>query len=396
MPRISHRVAAIEESATMAISNRARILQAEGRDVISYGAGEPDFPTPAHVVEAAAEACRNPRNHKYTANAGLAELREAIATVTGRDGGPAVQPSQVLVTNGGKQAVFQTIAALVDDGDEVIVPAPYWVTYPEAVALAGGVPVAVETDAAAGFKATVDQLEATRTARTKLLIFVSPSNPTGAVYTAEEAAEIGRWAGEHGIWVMTDEIYQHLVYGDTTFSSLPVLAPELEDRWVIVNGVAKTFAMTGWRVGWMIGPADVINAANNLQSHATSNVANVSQMAALAALTGPMDAVEEMRQAFDRRRRMMHAMLDAIPGATCVEPTGAFYCFPDFRELIGGEIKGQPIGSSMDLAAALLDHAEVACVPGEAFGAPGYARFSYALGDADLERGLARVQDLLA
>ncbi|MGF1666148.1 MAG: pyridoxal phosphate-dependent aminotransferase [Acidimicrobiia bacterium] len=395
MARIAARVGAIEESATMAISNRARELKATGRDVVSYGAGEPDFPTPAHIVEAAVEACRDPRNHKYTANAGLAELREAIAMVTRRDGGPSVSPGQVLVTNGGKQAVYQSFAALVDEGDEVLIPAPYWVTYPEAVLLAGGKPVSIPTDSASGFKVTVEQLEAATTDRTKLLVFVSPSNPTGAVYTPEETAEIGRWAGERGIWVMTDEIYQYLIYGDTAFSSIPVVAPELEDRWVIVHGVAKTYAMTGWRVGWMIGPNDVIKAAGNLQSHATSNVANVTQRAALAALLGPMDPVEDMKVAFDRRRRLMHSMLDAIPGVTCVEPTGAFYCFPDFRGLLGTEIKGRQIESSMDLCSLILDEADAAAVPGEAFGAPGYARFSYALGDDDLVRGLERVQDLL-
>ncbi len=395
MARIATRVGAIEESATMAISNRARELKASGRDVVSYGAGEPDFPTPGHIVEAAVEACRDPKNHKYTANAGLAELREAVAMVTARDGGPSVSPGQVLVTNGGKQAVYQSFAALVDEGDEVLIPAPYWVTYPEAVLLAGGKPVSIPTDSAAGFKVTVDQLEAATTDRTKLLVFVSPSNPTGAVYTPEETAEIGRWAGERGIWVMTDEIYQYLIYGDTAFSSIPVVAPELEDRWVIVHGVAKTYAMTGWRVGWMIGPNDAIKAAGNLQSHATSNVANVCQQAALAALLGSMDPVEEMKVAFDRRRKLMHSMLDAIPGVTCVEPTGAFYCFPDFRELLGTEIGGRRIESSMDLCSLILDEADAAAVPGEAFGAPGYARFSYALGDDDLVRGLERVQDLL-
>lgn len=395
MARISTRVGAIAQSATMAISSKAAELKAAGGDVISYGAGEPDFPTPDHIVEAAVAACRDPRNHKYTANAGLAELREAVAMVTTRDGGPPVDPTQVLVTNGGKQAVFQTFAALVDDGDEVLIPAPYWVTYPEAVLLAGGVPIEIPTDSESGFKVTVDQLEAATTERTKLLVFVSPSNPTGAVYTSEETAEIGRWAGDRGIWVMTDEIYQHLVYGDTTFTSMPAVAPELEDRWVIVNGVAKTFAMTGWRVGWMIGPPDVIRAAGNMQSHATSNVANVCQRAAVAALLGPMEAMGEMRLAFDRRRHIMTSMLDAIPGVTCVEPRGAFYCFPDFRSLLGTEIKGRTVDSSLELCGLLLDESGAAAVPGEAFGAPGYARFSYALGDDDLVRGLERVQDLL-
>jgi aspartate/methionine/tyrosine aminotransferase len=392
--RVSQRLSAIEESATMAITARARRLREAGRDVISFSAGEPDFPTPAHIVEAAIAAASEPKYHKYTDNAGLPELREAVAAVTARDCGIEVAPRQVLITNGGKQAVFQGFAALIDEGDEVLIPAPYWVTYPEAVKLAGGIPVEVPTDESTGFKATVDQLEAAITERTKLLVFVSPSNPTGAVYDEGETREIGRWAAERGIWVLTDEIYQHLVYGDTPFTSLPAVTPELGDRWVIVNGVAKTFAMTGWRVGWLIGPPDVVEAANRLQSHLTSNVANVSQRAALAAITGPMDSAREMQAAFDRRRRRMHEMLAATPGVTCVEPQGAFYCFPSFRSLLDGRIDG--ITTSLDLAALILDEAEVAMVPGEAFGAAGYGRFSYALSDADLERGLTRMQGMFA
>ena len=391
MARVSQRLGSIAESATMAISNRAKVMRTEGRDVVSYGAGEPDFPTPAHIVEAAAEAVRDPKNHKYSANAGLPELREALVDVTARDSGVTVDPSRILVTNGGKQAVFQSFAALLDPGDEAIVPAPYWVTYPEAIKLAGGVPVPVETDGASGFKATVDQLEAAATDRTKMLVFTSPSNPTGAVYSAEETAAIGQWAGERGIWVVTDEIYQHLVYGDAAFTSIAGV-PALEDRWVIVNGVAKTFAMTGWRVGWMIGPNDVVKAAANHQSHLTSNVANVSQRAALAAVTGPLDEAWKMREAFDRRRRKMVEMLNAIDGVDCVEPHGAFYCFPDFT----GAMAKTGHESTLDLAADLLEKAEVAIVPGEAFGAPGYARLSYALADEDLERGLVRLAEYLA
>ncbi|MDH3248147.1 MAG: pyridoxal phosphate-dependent aminotransferase [Acidimicrobiia bacterium] len=391
MARVSQRLGSIAESATMAISNRAKVMRTEGRDVVSYGAGEPDFPTPAHIVEAAAAAVRDAKNHKYSANAGLPELREALVGVTARDSGVTVDPSSILITNGGKQAVFQAFAALLDPGDEAIVPAPYWVTYPEAIKLAGGVPVPVETDGAGGFKATVDQLEAAATDRTKMLVFTSPSNPTGAVYSAEETAAIGRWAGERGLWVVTDEIYQHLVYGDAAFSSIAE-TPALEDRWVIVNGVAKTFAMTGWRVGWMIGPNDVIKAAANHQSHLTSNVANVSQRAALAAVTGPLDEAWKMREAFDRRRKMMVEMLNAIDGVDCVEPHGAFYCFPDLT----GAMAKTGHESTLDLAADLLEKAEVAIVPGEAFGAPGYARLSYALSDEDLERGLIRLADYLA
>jgi aspartate/methionine/tyrosine aminotransferase len=388
MSRVSQRLGAIAESATMAITGRARDMRAAGRDVISYGAGEPDFPTPAHIVEAAVEACRDPRNHKYSANVGLPELRDAIVSFTAATGGVETGPDRVLVTNGGKQAVFESFAALLGPGDEAIVPAPYWVTYPEAIRLAGATPVPVPTDSSSGFKVSVEQLEEARTPRTKVLVFVSPSNPTGAVYTAEETAAVGRWAGEHGIWVITDEIYHRLVYGDASFVSMPATVPELHDRWVVVNGVAKTFAMTGWRVGWMIGPPDVVRAAGNMQSHLTSNVSNVSQRAAIAALTGPMEPVEEMRLAFDRRRRTMHRMLNAIPGVTCVEPLGAFYCFPDFH----GILEEGRFENTIELAAHVLEDAGVAMVPGEAFGAPGYARLSYALSDDDLERGLERLE----
>lgn len=389
MARVSQRLAGIAESATMAISNKAKEMKAAGRPVISYGAGEPDFATPSHIVEEAIAAAQDPKYHRYSANAGLPELRAAVADVTSRDSGVTVGASNVLITNGGKQAVFQAFAALIDPGDEVLVPAPYWVTYPEAIKLAGGVPVPVPTDQANGFRATIDQLEAATTDRTKLVVFVSPSNPTGAIYSPEETAAIGRWAGEKGIWVLTDEIYQHLVYGDTPFTSIAP-SPELEDRWVIVSGVAKTFAMTGWRVGWMVGPVDVIKAAANHQSHCTSNVANVSQRAAWAALTGPMDAVEQMRRAFDHRRRTMVSMLEDVPGLTVVEPEGAFYCFPSFEQHLTPQ--GGRFESTLDLAAAVLEKAEVAMVPGEAFGAPGYARLSYALSDEDLVVGLERLR----
>ncbi len=395
MNRVAQRLAAISESATMAISNRASVMRASGLDVISFGAGEPDFPTPDHIVEAAAAACRDPRNHKYTANAGLPELRGVIAAVTAEAGGPTVEVNQILVTNGGKQAVYQAFAALLDPGDEALVPAPYWVTYPDAIALAGGIPVPVPTDDSTGFRVTVEALEAACTERTKLLVFVSPSNPTGAVYTAEETRTIGQWAARRGIWVVTDEIYQHLVYGDSTFTSMPSVAPELGDRWVIVNGVAKSYAMTGWRVGWMIGPADVIKAAANHQSHCTSNVANVSQRAALAALTGPQEPVEQMRLAFDRRRRIAVEMLNAIPGVSCVEPHGAFYAFPNFTGLLDRDLGGITFQTGLELGAAILEKAQVAVVPGEAFGAPGYARISYALSDENLRKGLERIHEFV-
>ncbi|HVE47336.1 MAG TPA: pyridoxal phosphate-dependent aminotransferase [Acidimicrobiales bacterium] len=394
--RISARVAAVAESATLAIDAKAKALKAAGEDVIGFGAGEPDFPTPAHIVDAAIAACRDPENHRYTAAAGLPELREAIAAKTARDSGLEVKASQVLVTNGGKHAIYNCFATLVDAGDEVLIPAPYWTTYPEAVALAGGVPVVVATDESTGYRATVAQLEAARTDRTKLLVFVSPSNPTGAVYPQDEVEAIGRWAAEHDVWVMTDEIYEHLVYGSATFSSLPVVAPELGDRWVVVNGVAKTYAMTGWRVGWMIGPTDVVTAAANLQSQATSNVANVSQRAALAAVTGDLTAVQEMRAVYDRRRRRMVELLNAIPGVECPEPEGAFYAFPSVNKLLGRPVRGHTPGTSLDLAAVILDEVRVALVPGEAFGAPGYCRLSYALADDELEEGVGRIASLLA
>jgi aspartate aminotransferase len=394
--RISARISAITESATLAVDAKAKALKAAGRPVIGFGAGEPDFPTPDYIVEAAQRACAQPRYQKYTPAAGLPELREAIAVKTARDSGLTVPASQVLVTNGGKHAVYQAFATLLDPGDEVLLPTPYWTTYPEAITLAGGVPVLVHTDETSGYRATVEQLEASCTARTKVLLFVSPSNPTGAVYPPEQVAEIGRWAADRGLWVMTDEIYEHLVYGDARFVSMPVVAPELADTCVVLNGVAKTYAMTGWRVGWMIGPADVIKAATNLQSHATSNVCNVAQAAALAAVSGDLSAVAQMRAAFDRRRKVMAAMLNEVPGVVCPLPEGAFYCYPSVRDLLGRDVAGQRPQTSSQLAEVLLDEADVAVVPGEAFGTDGYFRLSYALGDADLEEGVARIVKLLS
>ncbi|MFF7454803.1 pyridoxal phosphate-dependent aminotransferase [Kitasatospora sp. NPDC008115] len=394
--RVSARIGAIAESATLAVDAKAKALKAAGRPVIGFGAGEPDFPTPDYIVEAAVEACRDPRNHRYTPAGGLPELKEAIAAKTLRDSGYAVDASQVLVTNGGKQAIYEAFAAILDPGDEVIVPAPYWTTYPESIQLAGGVPVEVVTDETTGYKVSVEQLEAARTENTKVVLFVSPSNPTGAVYTRAEAEAIGRWAVEHGLWVLTDEIYEHLVYGDAEFTSLPALLPELADKTIVVNGVAKTYAMTGWRVGWVIGPKDVVKAATNLQSHATSNVSNVAQRAALAAVAGDLSAVHEMRTAFDRRRRTIVKMLNEIDGVVCPEPEGAFYVYPSVKALLGKEIRGQRPQSSAELASLILDEVEVAVVPGEAFGTPGYLRLSYALGDADLAEGVGRIQKLLA
>jgi aspartate aminotransferase len=393
--RISARVSAITESATLAVDAKARALKAAGRPIIGFGVGEPDFPTPDYIVAAAQRACAVPRFQKYTATPGLAELREAIAVKTARDSGYQVAPSQVIVTNGGKHAVFEAFAALLDPGDEVLVPTPYWTTYPEIIALGGGVAVPVLTDENSGYLTSVADLEAHRTDRTKVLLFVSPSNPTGAVYPPELVAEIGRWAADHGLWVITDEIYEHLVYGEARFSSIPVAAPEITDRCIVVNGVAKTYAMTGWRVGWVIAPPDVAKAIADLQSHMTSNVCNVAQAAALAAVSGDLAAVAEMRAAFDRRRVLMTGMLNDIPGVICPLPEGAFYCYPSVKGVLGREIAGRQPATTVELAEIILEEADVAVVPGEAFGTPGYFRMSYALGDDDLQEGIARMGKLL-
>lgn len=393
--RVSDRIAAITESATLAVDAKAKALKAAGRPVIGFGAGEPDFPTPDYIVQAAVDACRDPKWHRYTPAAGLPELREAIAVKTKRDSGLVVAANQVLVTNGGKQALYNAFATLLDPGDEVLLQAPYWTTYPEAIRLAGGVPVIVPSDEATGYRVDVAALEAARTPRTKVLVFVSPSNPTGAVYSPEAVREIGAWAAEHDLWVITDEIYEHLVYGSAQFSSMPVQVPDLTDRCVVVNGVAKTYAMTGWRVGWMIGPTDIIAAATNLQSHATSNVANVSQVAALAAVSGDLSAVEAMKVAFDRRRTLITGLLNAIPGVECPLPEGAFYVYPSVRALVGKTLRGQQVQSSAQLAGMILDEAEVAVVPGEAFGTPGYLRLSYATADSDITEGVGRIAELL-
>ena len=394
--RISARVGGIAESATLAVDAKAKALKSEGRPVIGFGAGEPDFPTPQTIVDAAVAACSDPRNHRYTPAAGLPDLREAVAAKTARDSGFRVQPSQVLVTNGGKQAVYQAFATLLDPGDEVLLPAPYWTTYPEAISLAGGIPVVVHTDESTGYLPGVAQLEAARTEATTVLLWCSPSNPSGAVAPPELVAEIGRWAAEHDIWVITDEIYEHLVYDGAEHVSMPVVAPAIADRCVVLNGVAKTYAMTGWRVGWMIGPVDVVKAATNLQSHLSSNVCNVAQRAAIEAVSGPLDAVAEMRAAFDRRRRAMVTLLSGIDGVSCPVPHGAFYAYPSVRNLLGRSLRGTTVQTSVDLATAVLEHAEVAVVPGEAFGTPGYFRLSYALGDDDLRTGVTRMAELLA
>ena len=393
MNRISTRIAAIAESATLKVDAKAKALQAQGRPVISYAAGEPDFPTPSNIVDAASAAVLDPKNYRYTPAAGLPELRQAIADKTLRDSGLAVSPSQVIVTNGGKQAVYQSFATIVDEGDEVLLPAPYWTTYPEAIKLAGGIPVEVFAGSDQGYLVTVEQLEAARTPRTKVLLFVSPSNPTGAVYSEEQTRAIGEWALSHGIWVISDEIYQNLVYGVTARSIVDVV-PGLADTTILVNGVAKTYAMTGWRLGWMVGPADAIAAASNLQSHLSSNVSNVSQRAAIEALTGPQDTVETMRLAFEKRRNTIVAELNRIPGVVCPTPEGAFYVYPDVTGLLGREWGGVTPTTSLELADLILDQVEVAVIPGEAFGPSGYLRLSYALGDEPLLEGVRRLQGL--
>jgi aspartate aminotransferase len=393
---LSARIQAIKESPTLAVTAKAKALKAAGENVIGFGAGEPDFPTPPHVVEAAQAACADPVNHKYSPAPGLPELREAIAVKTKRDSGYDAAAEQVVVSNGGKHSLFNIFLSLIDPGDEVLLPAPYWVSYPEQVRLAGGTVVELPTSTESGFRVSIDQLEAAVTDRTKALVFVSPSNPTGAVYPPEEVRAIGQWAAEKGIWVVTDEIYEHLVYGDAEFTSMPVAVPELAPRCIVTNGVAKTYAMTGWRVGWTIAPTEIAAGIGRLQSQSTSNVANVSQRAALAAVSGPQEPVAEMRQAFDRRRRLAVEKLSAIDGVTCIEPHGAFYVFPSFEGVLGREIAGRTVDTTLDLADVLLDEAHVALVPGEAFGAPGYARLSYALGDDDLAEGIDRIADLLA
>ncbi|WP_116101245.1 pyridoxal phosphate-dependent aminotransferase [Amycolatopsis thermalba] len=394
--RISARIAGITPSATLAVDAKAKELKAQGRPVIGFGAGQPDFPTPDYVVEAAAKAVHDRANHGYTAAGGLPELKEAIAAKTLRDSGFTIEPSQVLVTNGGKQAVYSAFATLCDPGDEVLLLAPYWTTYPESIKLAGGVPVQVTADESTGYRVTVEQLEAARTDRTKVLLFNSPSNPTGAVYTREQIEAIGKWAYEHGIWVITDEIYEHLTYDGAENHSMPVVVPELADQTLILNGVAKTYSMTGWRVGWIAGPKDVIKAATGYQSHLCGNVSNIAQRAALAAIAGPLDVVAGMRAAFDARRKKIVSLLSEIPGVTCPTPEGAFYAYPSFKELLGKEIRGEKPSDTLELADLMLREADVAAVPGEAFGTPGYFRFSYALAESDLVEGVQRIAALLS
>jgi aspartate/methionine/tyrosine aminotransferase len=390
MTRISNRVASISESMTMAITARAAELRSSGVDVISFGAGEPDVPTPEHIVDAAAVAARDPRLHHYSPVAGLPELREAIAgraTVTGHE----IHADQVLVTNGAKHAIHNALTALIDLDDEVLIPAPYWVTYPEAVRLAGGRPVIVDAHGDQGFKVTVEQLDRATSRRTKALLFASPVNPTGVVYSPDEVAEIARWADRQGIWVISDEIYDRFVYSPSLFSSPAAFLPTL-DRVVIINGASKTYAMTGWRVGWLIGPPDLVSACARLQSHTTSNVSNVAQAAALAAIEGDQGPIAQMREAFDRRRQTMLALLSEIPDVVCIRPEGAFYTFPSFEAVLGRPIGDRRPATTLEMAGALLDEAHVAVVPGEPFGAPGHLRFSYALGDDDLLEGLGRVR----
>jgi aspartate/methionine/tyrosine aminotransferase len=396
MSRISARIAAIAESATLAVDGKAKALKAAGRPVIGFGAGEPDFPTPSYIVDAAAAATKVVANHRYTPTPGLPELRQAIVDKTKRDSNYDITVDQVLVTNGGKQAVYQAFASILDPGDEVILPSPFWTTYPEAIKLAGGKAVEIFADETQNYLVNVDQLESVRTGKTKALLFCSPSNPTGSVYSEEQVKAIGEWALKNNIWIIADEIYEHLLYDGAKAPSMPVVVPGLADTTIILNGVAKTYAMTGWRVGWMIGPKDVIKAATNLQSHLTSNVANVSQRAAIAALTGNLDAVHEMGVAFDRRRKLIVGLLNEIPGIECPTPQGAFYVYPSVKGVLGKSIRGKVANTSAELATIILDEVEVAAVPGEAFGPSGYLRFSYATSDEDIVEGIGRIKKLLS
>ena len=395
-PRVSKRIAAIAESATLAVDSKAKALKAAGRPVIGFGAGEPDFPTPDYIVNSAIEAVKVVANHRYTPAAGLPELRDAIVKKTKRDSNYEITSDQVLVTNGGKQAVYQAFASILDPGDEVLLPSPYWTTYPECIKLAGGVSVEVFADESQNYLVSVEQLEKARTPKTKVVLFCSPSNPTGSVYSPEQVKAIGDWALANGLWVVTDEIYEHLLYDGATAPSICVAVPALADRTIIINGVAKTYAMTGWRVGWMIGPKDVIKAATNLQSHLSSNVSNISQRAAITALTGDLAAVHKMGEAFDRRRKLIVKLLNEIPGVSCPNPTGAFYVYPSVKGVLGKEIRGKRPKTSAELATLILEEVEVAAVPGEAFGPSGYLRFSYALGDEDIIEGIGRVKKLLS
>ena len=395
MSRISSRIAAIAESATLAVDAKAKALKAAGRPVIGFGAGEPDFPTPDYIVAAAASAASVPANHRYTPTPGLPELRDAIVAKTKRDSNYVITADQVLVTNGGKQSVYQAFATIIDPGDEVLLPSPFWTTYPECIKLAGGKTVEVFADETQSYLVSVEQLEAARTPKTKALLFCSPSNPTGSVYSPEQVKAIGEWALKNNIWIIADEIYEHLLYDGAKAPSMPVVVPGLADSTIIINGVAKTYAMTGWRVGWMIGPKDVIKAATNLQSHLTSNVSNVSQRAAIAALTGDLSAVHKMGEAFDRRRKLIVGLLNEVPGFQCPMPTGAFYVYPSVKGALGKTIRGKVANTSAELATIILDEVEVAAVPGEAFGPSGYLRFSYALGDEDIVEGIGRIKKLL-
>ncbi|GDX16262.1 aminotransferase [Actinomycetes bacterium] len=395
MSRISSRIAAIAESATLAVDAKAKALKAAGRPVIGFGAGEPDFPTPDYIVSAAASAAAVPANHRYTPTPGLADLRDAIVAKTKRDSNYEITADQVLVTNGGKQSVYQAFATIIDPGDEVILPSPFWTTYPECIKLAGGKAIEVFADESQNYLVSVEQLEAARTPKTKALLFCSPSNPTGSVYSPEQVKAIGEWALKNKVWIIADEIYEHLLYDGAKAPSMPVVVPGLADSTIIINGVAKTYAMTGWRVGWMIGPKDVIKAATNLQSHLTSNVSNVSQRAAIAALTGDLSAVHKMGEAFDRRRKLIVGLLNEIPGFECPMPTGAFYVYPSVKGALGKTIRGKVAKTSAELATIILDEVEVAAVPGEAFGPSGYLRFSYALGDEDIVEGIGRIKKLI-
>lgn len=378
----------ITPSGTMAISNKARILREQGKPVIGFGAGEPDFPTPEYVVKDVQVAAEDTSNHKYSPVAGLTILKEEIVRTSQLYSGINVQQENILVSNGGKHAILTTFMSILNPGDEVLIPSPYWTTYPEAVKISGGNPIIVDTEFDDDFKVNTDQLDALKTSKTKILVWVSPSNPTGVVYTKEEAEKIYNWAFENNVWILSDELYEHLVYEGMTSPSPAQYDTELNNT-IIINGVAKAYSMTGWRVGWIIANTDVIDMAKKIQSHATSNVSNISQIAAYSALKNGLNETKVMKESFNRRRLYAIEEFSNIENVNLIKSTGAFYLFPDVSYYSGnGVING--VHNSIDFCNWLLDEYFIAFVPGEVFGKNGFLRCSYALSDDDLHEGLSR------
>ena len=381
----------IKPSGTMAISNKSRELKSQGKPVIGFGAGEPDFPSPDYVVDAAIKAAADPKNHKYSPAAGLESLRQIIAKTTKDYSGFEINSDNVIVSNGGKQSILTAFLSILDPGDEVIIPAPYWTTYPEAVKIAGGTPVFIETEKSNNFKVTVEQLEKSKSKNTKMLVWCSPSNPTGVVYSKEEAEEIYEWIFKNDLWILSDELYEHLVYEGETSPSPAIYDPELKNT-IIVNGVSKSYSMTGWRVGWLIGNKSVIGLGKKIQSQATSNVSNVSQLAAEAALLNGLEVTNEMKIAFNRRRLFATEKIKSIPNLNVVDSTGAFYLFVDVSHYCSGK---NGLNTSEEFCDWLLENYFIAFVPGEVFGTPGFMRLSYALSDEDLDNGLSRLSEAI-